>query len=680
MNAGFLDVLHDSANDYVFAIRERVYVYFDGIFEEMIDEHRAVLRILDCLFHVADNGFFVVSDDHGAPAENVGGPHQHWVPNSVRARNGFFDRSRHGAWSLGDIEFVEQFAEAFAIFCQIDMLWRCADNAYARGLQWQGEIQRRLSAELHNHPDRRARRRFVFAYCQHVFEGQRLEVQAVTGVVIGGDGLGIAVDHDRLVTVVAKCECRVAAAVIEFNSLPYAIGSAAQDDYFLFRSWRRLVLFFIGGIEIRREALEFGGASIDTLVHRLNAMLLSLVANFVQIAFTIKTPGCSQPSVGKSHSLGFAQHVGRDRLHGMFLQLKLHVINFFELVEEPGIDRSHLGQLLDGVALTQCVANIRKALGMRRYQTLGENLGLDCFSADALSCVEGAHSFHQSLFKRAADGHYFAHGLHLRTEVLVCSRKFFELPLGNFYNDVVERRLETGRSLARDVVGDLIERVPYRQLGGNFGDRETGCFRGERRRARDSRIHLDHHHAAGGGMHAELNIRSAGLDANLANDGDGCIAHGLIFAVGESLYWSDGYRIAGVHAHGIEVFDRANNNDVVLEVAHHLKLIFFPTEHRFFDQGFVYRREIKAAGQNFHQLFAVVADAAAASTQREGRTHDDRKANFPGEFQAIFQIVYECRFRNVQTDLLHRVFEEEAIFCLLDGADLRTNQMHAVLF
>ena len=32
-----------------------------------------------------------------------------------------------------------------------------------------------------------------------VLERQRLEVEAIGGVVVGGDGLGVAVDHDRLV-------------------------------------------------------------------------------------------------------------------------------------------------------------------------------------------------------------------------------------------------------------------------------------------------------------------------------------------------------------------------------------------------------------------------------------------------------------------------------------------------
>ena len=75
-----------------------------------------------------------------------------------------------------------------------------------------------------------------------VFEGQRLEVESVAGVVVGRNRLRIAVDHDGFVTIVAQRECRVAAAVVELNSLPDAVGPAAENDDFLFAAsaWLRL--------------------------------------------------------------------------------------------------------------------------------------------------------------------------------------------------------------------------------------------------------------------------------------------------------------------------------------------------------------------------------------------------------------------------------------------------------
>ena len=63
---------------------------------------------------------------------------------------------------------------------------------------------------------------------EHVLERQRLEVQAVGGVVVGRDGLRIAVDHDGLVAVLAQRQRRVHAAVVELDALPDAVRAAAQ--------------------------------------------------------------------------------------------------------------------------------------------------------------------------------------------------------------------------------------------------------------------------------------------------------------------------------------------------------------------------------------------------------------------------------------------------------------------
>ena len=68
MDAGFFDVLHDAADDYVFAVGKRIDIDFDCVFKKLVDEDGAILRILDRLLHVLVDGVFVVGDDHGAAA------------------------------------------------------------------------------------------------------------------------------------------------------------------------------------------------------------------------------------------------------------------------------------------------------------------------------------------------------------------------------------------------------------------------------------------------------------------------------------------------------------------------------------------------------------------------------------------------------------------------------------
>ena len=63
-----------------------------------------------------------------------------------------------------------------------------------------------------------------------------LEVQAVGGVVVGGYGFRVAVDHDGLVTIFAQGEGGVHAAVVELDTLADTVRTAAQTIMILSRS------------------------------------------------------------------------------------------------------------------------------------------------------------------------------------------------------------------------------------------------------------------------------------------------------------------------------------------------------------------------------------------------------------------------------------------------------------
>jgi len=90
--------------------------------------------------------------------------------------------------------------EAVPVFGEVDRLGRCPQYLNPRLRKVTGDVERRLAAEL----DDDAFRFFLFVYGEHVFHRQGLEVELVRGVVIRGDGLGVAVHHDRFVTLVSE--------------------------------------------------------------------------------------------------------------------------------------------------------------------------------------------------------------------------------------------------------------------------------------------------------------------------------------------------------------------------------------------------------------------------------------------------------------------------------------------
>ena len=89
VDAGLLDVLHDSADVELGAVVQRVDVDLDGVVEEAIDEQRGSGRddrlVLDPL-EVVGHRLGVVDDLHAAPAEHVTRAHEHRIADVLRDR------------------------------------------------------------------------------------------------------------------------------------------------------------------------------------------------------------------------------------------------------------------------------------------------------------------------------------------------------------------------------------------------------------------------------------------------------------------------------------------------------------------------------------------------------------------------------------------------------------------
>ena len=69
----------------------------------------------------------------------------------------------------------------------------------------------------------------------------------------------------------------------------------------------------------------------------------------------------------------------------------------------------------------------------------------------------------QRLLERPADSHRLAHRLHLHRQFRVRPRKLLESKPGPLHHAVINRRLEASRRLLRNIIINLIKRIPHRQ-------------------------------------------------------------------------------------------------------------------------------------------------------------------------------------------------------------------------
>ena len=292
--------------------------------------------------------------------------------------------------------------------------------------------------------------------------------------------------------------------------------------------------------------------------------------------------------------------------------------------------------------------------------------------------LQRAHGLAQGLFKRAADPHDLADGLHARGQHVVGALELLEREARSLHHAVVDRGLEACRRGLRDIVDDLIERVSDGKARRSLRDGETGRLRCKRRRARHAGVHLDDHHAPVIRVHGELHVRSARFDAHLFENGEACRAHTLVFHVAERLSRGDGDGVARVHAHGVQVLDGADDDAVSGLIAHDLHLVFFPAFDGFFNEHLAGRRQLKALRHDQAQLLLVVRDATAGAAHGEARAQNHRIPELFHDGQRVLNAIRIIAAGRFDAKLRHALVEQLTVLAALDGFKVATDHLDAV--
>ena len=345
--------------------------------------------------------------------------------------------------------------------------------------------------------------------------------------------------------------------------------------------------------------------------------------------------------VAESGTLGGAQQAWRDGIERPGAQPALKVEQLGKLVHEP---RIIAGEPRHGAfvhAALQRVADIERPLGMWRDQSFADALRLDPVAPVGAPAhapdLETAEHLLPGFREGTADRHRLAHGLHLRAQRFIRSGELLESPARRFDDNIIKCRLERCRGFTRDVVRELIQRIAHGKLGRDLGDRKACRFGRQRRGSRHARVHLDHNHAPVTWVDRELYVRAPGFDPDRAHDARRHVAQPLVFAVGQGLGGRDRDAVAGMHSHGVDVLDRADDHDVVGTVAHHLQLELFPADQALLDQDLPHGRHVEPMLDDRTKILDVVGDPAAAAAECEGGPHDRGKAGRAADGQRLVE-------------------------------------------
>ena len=419
--------------------------------EEMIDEYFIARQVLEQTQYAFLQFFVVDNNTHALTAQYIRWTNQHRVANLVGHFDGFIRIVRGTVAWIRDTQFFQHIAETAAVFGDIHVIERSTDDADTFFIQALGQFERRLPAELHDD----AIGFFVFDDLPEVFPENGFEVEFIGNVEIGGNGFGVAVDHDGFVAGFLDRLQTMHAAIIEFDALADAVGSASQyDDLFLIGNNAFVARKFIfvnrfafkGRVEVRCLGLELSAAGIHHLIHTGQSHRFSF---FIDGFLVFLLYDVGDLLIAEAKQFGFPQQGVGQGVQFVLGQLLFAIAYFLDLVDEPAVDLGAFADAFNTGACHQGILDAEDAVPFRRFDVFQQSFGMH----EALAVVTQTNHFVlQALAgllyrfgETSSDTHYLTHALHGKTECVFRSLEFIEVPAGDLYDDVVERRFKIGR-------------------------------------------------------------------------------------------------------------------------------------------------------------------------------------------------------------------------------------------
>ena len=136
----------------------------------------------------------------------------------------------------------------------------------------------------------------------------------------------------------------------------------------------------------------------------------------------------------------------------------------------------------------------------------------------------------------------------------------------------------------------------------------------------------------------------------------------MIFTVSQCLNRRDRDRIPRVHAHRVDIFDRANNDAIVFVIADNFKFVFLPSKCALVDEHLTNHAGGKSATNDVLEFFHVVCDATTAAAKCERGTNDRWQADLFQKYTRVFDVCDGLRMRLMQSKPTNDFAKRFAIF------------------
>ncbi|SIJ53860.1 Uncharacterised protein [Mycobacteroides abscessus subsp. abscessus] len=132
-------------------------------------------------------------------------------------------------------------------------------------------------------------------------------------------------------------------------------------------------------------------------------------------------------------------------------------------------------------------------------------------------------------------------------------------------------------------------------------------------------------------------------------------------------------------ADGVDVLDRAHDDDVVLVVAHELELVLLPPEDRLLEEDLGGDGVGEAGTGDAAQIGLVIRHARSESAHREGGADDEGVAELLGAGDRLVEGVADDGAGHLGAAVLDDLLELLPVLAALDRVDVGADELDAVL-
>ena len=291
--------------------------------------------------HIGDQVGVVVDNGHAATTKNVAWADNQRVTNATCSVTRLVhSRSNCRRWA-GNVETIQKGCEAVAVLCQVNCLWLSTHDRNAGVLEGACQLDWRLAAKGNND----AFWLLNLNNVHDIFKGQRLEIESIRGVIVCRDRLRVAVNHDRLIALLAKSVGSMDAAVVKLNALTNTVRTSGKNhDAWLFCLHVLCgIALLVRDVVVLRGCTKLTCAGINCLDLRANTQHFPHSTDNVCLG----AGKVCKLLIREAQLLGSKHVIGGETRKSQLLDAFLGVDDACHTMQVPWIDASHIVDALN---------------------------------------------------------------------------------------------------------------------------------------------------------------------------------------------------------------------------------------------------------------------------------------------------------------------------------------------